>query len=348
MEPASVADTEKAPQPPKTRKDPGKTALFRDSKGEIIPGSIAEVGYLRLGGTDQWVMIRGESLANPPLILLYGGPGMSETSFFRCFNAPLEKHFTVVYWDQRGFNRSYDRSIPSSSMTLEQFISDLDELVEAVRERTGKSKLVIFGHSWGSLLGAIYASRFPEKVAVYVGSGQIGDWPAAESASYAFALAEAQRLKNRKALRELVAIGPPPYPVASLLKQRAWHQRFEGQMRPKALWHMGRIVLGAPEASIRDLPGFIRGFMFSIESMWDEVSKLNLHTLVPALQVPVFLLLGRRDRWVPPETSVAYFDALVAPSKELVWFESSGHEPFVDEPEKFNRAMAEIVRPACE
>jgi hypothetical protein len=28
-----------------------------------VPGSIAEIAYLRLGGLDQWVMIRGESVA---------------------------------------------------------------------------------------------------------------------------------------------------------------------------------------------------------------------------------------------------------------------------------------------
>jgi pimeloyl-ACP methyl ester carboxylesterase len=75
-----------------------------------------------------------------------------------------------------------------------------------------------------------------------------------------------------------------------------------------------------------------------------RVSKINLLTLVPALQMPVFFLLGRRDHWVPPETSVAYFDALEAPSKRLVWFEESGHEPFVDEAAAFNAAMVELVR----
>jgi hypothetical protein len=43
---------------------------------------------------------------------------------------------------------------------------------------------------------------------------------------------------------------------------------------------------------------------------------------------------------------VAYFDALTAPSKKLVWFEESGHKPFVDEPAKFNAAMVELVRPS--
>ena len=42
---------------------------------------------------------------------------------------------------------------------------------------------------------------------------------------------------------------------------------------------------------------------------------------------------------------MAYFDALTAPSKKLVWFEQSGHEPFVDEPAKFNAAMEDLVRP---
>ena len=94
-------------------------------------------------------MIRGESSANPPLILLHGGPGWSETGFFRYFNAPLEQSFTAVYWDQRAAGKSSDRSIPRSSMTVDQFVSDLDELVDIVCERLGKTKVTIFGHSLG-------------------------------------------------------------------------------------------------------------------------------------------------------------------------------------------------------
>src|ERR1041385_5391682 len=164
----------------------GKTPPFRDARGEILPDSVAEVRYLKLGGLDQWVMIRGENVTNPPLILLHGGPGLSETAFFRHYNALLEKSFSVVYWDQRGAGRSFDRTIPRRSMTVERFIADLDELVDAVCKRLGKSKVTIFGHSWGSALGVLYAARFPGKVSAYAGSGQIGDWAAGESASYAY------------------------------------------------------------------------------------------------------------------------------------------------------------------
>jgi len=326
-------------------KSPGKTPPHRAPDGEIIPGSIAEVHYLTLGGIDQWVMIRGESLDNPPLILLHGGPGFSETHFFRRFNTPLERAFTLVYWDQRGSGKSFDRRIHPSSMTVNQFVADLDELVEVVSRRVGHKKVTIFGHSWGSALGILYAARFPDKVAAYAGSGQIGDWSAAESASYAVALSEAQRRGNRKAVKELLAIGAPPYPASSLWTERTWLQRFDGQLGAKALWRMARDFLGQPELSIFDLLALIRGFQFSLFAMWPEVSKLNLIEAVPELKMPVFFFLGRRDHWVPPETSVAYLDVLTAPLKKLVWFEDSGHEPFVDEPSKFNTAMVEEVRP---
>jgi pimeloyl-ACP methyl ester carboxylesterase len=324
-----------------------RTPPFRGPDGRVLPGSIAEARYLRLGGMDQWVMIRGENAANPPLVVLHGGPGMSETFFFRARNAPLERGFTVVYWEQRGTGRSFDSAIPRSSMTVERFVADLDELVAAVRQRTGHRKVALLGHSWGSLLGALYAARFPDKVSVYVGSAQIGDAAAAEAASYAWTLGEAERRGNRRALRELRAIGPPPYDARALMKERTWASRFEGMAGVRGLLELARMFLAAPESSVFDLPGMMRGFRFSLDALWAEASALNLADRVPALPMPVFFFLGRKDRWVPPETSMAYVQALAAPSKTIVWFDQSGHQMFADEPGRFNASMLRLVRPVA-
>lgn len=326
----------------------GTTPPFTGPRGEPVPGSIAETRYVRLGGVDQWVMFRGEDVANPPLIFLHGGPGFSEMRLVRHFNAALEKTFTVVHWDQRGAGKSFDRRLPRSSMTVEQFLVDLDELVDVVRARLGQDTVTLLGHSWGSALGVLYAGRFPEKVSAYVGTGQIGDWQAGEARSYAYALAQAERRGHRTALDALRAIGPPPHDAARLWKQRTWLQRLDGQLTARAMWAMGRVFLEGTETSLADLPNLVRGFRFSIDAMWAEVSRLNLLEAVPALQMPVFFLLGRRDHFVPPETSVAYFEALTAPSKRLVWFEASGHEPFVDEPATFNAVLADVVRPCLD
>jgi pimeloyl-ACP methyl ester carboxylesterase len=326
-------------------KHPGTTPPFRVSRGETLAGSIAQVEYLRLGGVDQWVLMRGEDASNPPLILLHGGPGLSETAFFRYYNASLEKAFTVVYWDQRGAGKSFDPAIPKATMNAEQFIADLDELVSAVCRRVGQSKVTIFGHSWGSALGALYGSRFGDKVAAYVGCGQLGDWAAGESTSYAYALAEAERRGDRSTAAKLRSIGPPPHSVDALFTERSSLARLEGRLGPTSMWKMLRMILGAPESSLFELPETMRAFKFSLEAMWRDVSQLNLIELVPSLRMPVFFFLGRKDHWVPTEQSVAYFEALTAPSKEIVWFEKSGHEPFVDEPARFNAAMVERVRP---
>ena len=322
----------------------GTTPSFRGPNGEIFPDSIAEIGYLRLGGLDQWVMVRGENVANPLLVLLHGGPGFPEMRLFRTFNAPLEKTFTVVYWEQRGTDKSFDGKIPRSSMTVAQFISDLDELVDAMRKRFGKQKVAIYGHSWGSALGVLYAARFPEKVAAYFGAGQIGNWPASEAICYEFTLAEAERRRKLKAFRELEAIGPPPHTARKLLVQRKWLTRFVGIVRGMSMWRVSRIMLGGPESSIFDLPNILRGTLFSTLTMWEEVSALDLTKTAPALEVPVSFFIGRHDRVIAPETSVAYFDMRSAPSKKLVWFEESAHEPPFEEPEKFNHALAEFAQ----
>jgi len=323
------------------------TPHFLGTDGKVVAGSIAEARYQRLGELDQWVMIRGESLDNPVLLVLHGGPGFSDTAFLRYHTPDLEKSFTVVYWDQRGTGRSYRPEIPRSSMTVAQLMADLDQLVDLVRARRDKAKVAILGHSWGSALGVLYSARFPEKVSVYVGVAQIGDWAATEVASYAKAVAEAERQGNLAVLRKLRAIGPPPHTADGVFVERTCALRVSGGLQPKAIWATTRMLLGAPESSLLDLPATVRAFRFSMDCLWPEVSRLNLIEAVPALDVPVVFVLGRRDPWIPAETSVAYFDVLRAPAKDLVWFDESGHEPFVDQPSMFVEVMLRLVRPSC-
>lgn len=312
----------------------------------MLAGSIAETAYLRIGGIDQWLMIRGESVANPVLVLLHGGPGSPETSLFRYFNSSLEKSFTLVYWEQRGAGRSYSRDLQDKDMTIERFVADLDELVDAITQKLSKKRVVILGHSWGSALGTLYAARHPEKVCAYVGTGQIGDLQASELSSYAFVLEEAKRRNNRRALKQLDAIGKPPYTSKSVGVQRRWLMRFVGLMRGKSFWQVFRVLRSSPESSLVLLPNMIRGVLFSLRTLWPQVSRLNLEIAAPELKMPVFFFIGRHDHQVAAETSAAYFAKLIAPAKELVWFEESAHMPPFEEADKFNAKLVELVAPA--
>lgn len=123
------------------------TRAFTDAHGQVIPGSIATMETVTIGDIPQSIWFRGVNTANPALILLHGGPGASEVALFRHYNAALEQHFLMVYWEQRGTGRSYHSDIPPDSMTIAQFLRDLDEVVELVKRRFDKDKVVLLGHS---------------------------------------------------------------------------------------------------------------------------------------------------------------------------------------------------------
>lgn len=324
----------------------GRTPAFRDRAGGVLANSVAEAGTMRIGGIDQWMLLRGRDVGNPLLVYLHGGPGSSETGFVRAYNAELEDHYTVAYWDQRGAGRSFSTEIPSASMTIEQFLADLDELVDCLLTRFGKTKLVVVGHSWGSVIGALYAARHPAKVAAYVGVGQVADMTASEAASYAFVLSEAERRGNAKALAALRALGPPPHELKALAQQRRWLNAFGGATGPNlGLSAMTWKALRTPEASLWDFVRLFRGSLFSLRALWSDLMSLELEREAARFEVPVFFVLGRRDMQVVAEVSARYFEALEVPVKELVWFEQSGHFPAFEEPEKFHRLMLEKVRP---
>jgi pimeloyl-ACP methyl ester carboxylesterase len=118
-------------------------------------------------------------------------------------------------------------------------------------------------------------------------------------------------------------------------------------MKPKAAWKLGRVLLADKEHSIFDVFTTFRALRWTLDAMWPETTKLNLPELVPALQMPTFFMLGRKDHWVPAEASIEYIDALIAPSKQVIWFDESSHEIFADEPEKFNTTMVEVVLPVA-
>jgi pimeloyl-ACP methyl ester carboxylesterase len=221
---------------------------------------IEESSYVAIGGIDQWVTIRGEDRNNPVLLFLHGGPGdATNPSTFALF-APWEKHFTVVQWDQRGTGRTLRKSGPSvaSTMTLDRMVQDGIELTEYLRKHLGKDKIIVVGHSFGSIFGLRMARSRPDLFYAYVGTGQDADITRNYAVAFGALLKKARALGNQRAIDELSRVGPPPYPSGEGYEvQREWANSFEGADRflPGTIG----LTLVAPGYSVQDMNDSIDG-----------------------------------------------------------------------------------------
>jgi pimeloyl-ACP methyl ester carboxylesterase len=319
------------------------TRPFTDADGHIIPGSIATMEQVLIGGISQSIWFRGMDVRKPAVILLHGGPGASESALFRHYDAALEQHFLMVYWEQRGAGRSYHSGITRDSMTIAQFERDLNEVVDLVRQRFGKDRIILLAHSWGTEIGTIYAYQHPEKIAAYIGIAQVANVAEGERVSYEWALNQATTRNNRNAIAALRAISPGPKSVDDELAKGEWVEAFGGVFHQS--FSTGKLILAAlstDEANLVDLVKFGQGNRFSLESLRPEYSKLDL-TRYHTFQVPIVFLLGRYDWHVPAVLAEQYFNTIHAPCKRLIWFEHSAHNPPFEEPERFIQILVDQV-----
>lgn len=326
----------------------GRTPPFLDASGAVVVDSVASMERPRLGGVAQSVVIRGRSTRAPILIWLHGGPGMDETGMWRRYNAPLEDRFVVVYWTQRGTGRSYDPAIPVASMRRARFVADLDELVDLLRARFGQRRVVLVGHSWGTSVGVAYAQAHPDKVAAYVGVGQVVAADEGERRSYAFTLAEARRRSDAKGISELRRIGPPPYSTEALLAQRVWLDRYGGAWHePRSLARSMWESFAASEVTWLDGVTFARGGAFSLHALQRDIDGTDWRRDATRFAMPVFILAGRYDRNTDAALQHEYYERIVAPAKRFVWFEASAHSPPFEQPAAFNAVLIRYVLPVA-
>ena len=319
----------------------------RNARDYAVSGgsSIDEGKYVEVGGIEQWITIRGENRDNPVLLFLHGGPGDATNPWAYAVFRTWLPHFTVVQWDQRGTGRTLGRNGPSiaDTITLERMVADGIELAELLRESLGKDKVLVVGHSWGSLLAALMVKSRPELFHAYVGTGQVADGPRNFVVAYNELLRKAEALGERQALDELRAIGRPPFTDGrSFATQRKWANLFEGADRFIAT--MLGLGYFAPGYSLRDVHDWLDGQQLTAERLVPLTAQLDIEDLGGRFAVPVFVIHGAEDFTTPTSLAREFVASVRAPHKELVLIDG-GHFAVFVEPEAFLRELVSRVRP---
>ncbi len=331
---------------------PGYTPRIKPG-GNIQEGeSIASLEKLTVGNSVQWVLIRSENTKNPILLFLHGGPGTSELTLNRKNTRPLEKYFTIVNWDQRGAGKSYAAIGDGSRMVMDQFVADTIELTQHLEDRFGKKKITLAGHSWGTTIGVLAVAKRPDLFNGYIGIGQMSDVAEGETISYEWTLNQAGLAKSVKDVKKLMEIGPPPFTGdwrAKFMSQRRILGKYGGEYYGSKVGAFGVVfnsLILSTEYTLMDRVNYFRGIFDSVKILFPQLLRVNLFGLVPELEVPVWFMSGRHDYEVPSVLSEKYFNALIAPSTELIWFEKSAHLPNTEERDLFNKILIDKILPA--
>ncbi|MGX4675966.1 alpha/beta fold hydrolase [SAR92 clade bacterium H246] len=324
---------------------------------------------VEINGRVQHLHIRGRNRNNPVLLYLHGGPGAPMIGWMDAIQRPWEDYFTVVHWDQRQTGKSYypadDTQAP---LSVDDFIKDTEEVVQYLLGLLGKNKLVVLGHSWGSVLGMHLVKHHPQWLYAYIGLGQVVESSAAEKMLY-------QRLIDRalehnepdlaEQISQLLPMLDADFPVRekTFAEYCAYVRKHLSRLSGEAFMHncdfddaLQLIAFSqciSPHISYDDMANKMTGDEVALfrppYHFTKQVLDVNLpKTLGVEFQVPLFFFTGVYDWQTPKVLSDKWLEKITAPHKQLVEFKDSSHLVINEEPGRFLSALVNHVLPYCE
>lgn len=121
-------------------------------------------GYVSATGGRIWYRLNGGRnfvRGRTPLVVIHGGPGMSHHYLLPLVDLAEER--PVILYDQLDSGHS-DRPNDPANWTIERFVSEVDDL----REALGLDRVLVFGNSWGGTVAAEYAMTQPRGLVALV------------------------------------------------------------------------------------------------------------------------------------------------------------------------------------
>lgn len=317
---------------------PATTAPIVGADGEPLPGSVAELTTVDLGGHDLGVMIRGTSTDNPVLLFLAGGPGGSELGAMRRHLTGLEESFTVVTWDQRGAGTSYAELDPTDTLNLEGYVADTIALTDYLRDRFDTDEIYLVGQSWGTTLGVLAVQQRPDLYRAFVGVGQMVSQRATDRIFYDDTLAWAERTGRDDLVEELEAAGPPPYDELFRYETALSHEQdvypYDHRGNSEGAGQMSENLL-VREYSLIDQVHVLSAFLDTFAAVYPQLQDIDFRESATDFEIPVFFVQGAHEARGRTELFEEWYRSIDAPLKNVVVLDTSGHRPLWEQPQEF-------------
>jgi pimeloyl-ACP methyl ester carboxylesterase len=327
-----------------------QAAVPLDTACKGKPGKVDSAGFVRIGGIEQWVTAKGDSCANPVILFISGGPGNPLSPLSDTMYGAWSKDFIVVQWDQRGAGMTYGRNPPAEgeTLTIERMAKDGNELAEYLALRYGKRKVILWGSSWGSILGVYMAKARPDLFYAYVGTSQVVNSLENQAESYKKLMALAEAANDQPSLAVLKQVGTPPWTdPRSFGKVRRVIRAYEAKVTtpPPSTWKPAPEYT-TPKATEDYTNGEDYSFINFVGMHGDGMlAHANLPALGTDFAIPVFLIEGKQDLLATPDVARRWYDQIKAPEKGWVLLEHAGHDPNQDVIDAEYKVLRERVLP---
>ena len=309
------------------------------------PDPISELRPITVNGRAEWLSLRGQDRSKPVLLFLSGGPGGSQLVTARHCFADLERDYVVVTWEQPGAAKSYS-AISPEDITLDTYLSDGAAVTDLLRSEFGQDRIYLMGESWGSALGLMMARDHPEHYRAFIGTGQMVDFLETDRIDYQTALDDARASGNQKLVGQLEKQGPPPYESGTALKTAAFLSPLNGLSARSGQLHSAVFsTMDGPygvEYGLLDKVRFFWGLLRVLDTFYADLYPIDLRQSAAEQQIPIHIFHGRYDYNAPAGLAEDYYARLSAPSKSLVYFEHSAHNPWQTENELFNDEVRRV------
>ncbi len=181
-----------------------------------------------------------------------------------------------------------------------------------------------------------------------MGSGQLVNGVLNEELSYDFAMDEAKKAGDTKAVSTLERIGRPVdgcyrEVFKGMMAQRRIMKKYGGHSMNKGTYWTDTALplLRSREFSFTDKLGLALGYKRCLTYMWPTTSKCDFPRECTRFAMPYYIFQGAHDNNTPSALVQAYYNAIEAPDKDLIWFEHSAHGPLREEPETYKRLLRE-------
>jgi proline iminopeptidase len=296
------------------------------SFAQKFPDSNTDGKYYTVNGAKIWTVRVGDG---PPLFLIAGGPGGAHPGM-RGFDS-LASTNTLIYFDAFGRGKS-DTAKSVKEYSLERDIEDL----EGLRKAMGFNKIIVLGHSYGTVVAQGYALKYGQNVSRLILSAPFHSYVMWQE-------------NDDNSNHEIRVNYPEVWDTLMIIRKQGYissdsvHQSIYGRVPYGFLYAYNPENFARRGGRPYPNPFNAKLYYQMVGKDGDfivgsDIGNFDYRRELKKLKMPVLILAGRYDRVAVPWMAIQYKE--YCPQAEFHMFEKSGHNSFVEEPEK----TFEIIR----